>query len=123
MENFKKYLTDKFQFSEAEWDSIKPFAERYFLRRQEYFVKAGIVCRALAFVEKGVLRFCMERGEEDITCYFISENGFAGDPDSFFTHKPSDKNLQALTDCELTKISRSNMDALLLACPRFKEIL
>jgi CRP-like cAMP-binding protein len=123
MELFKKYLQDNFQFSQTEWDSIKPFAEPVFIRKQEYILKKGNVCRKLAFIEKGVTRYCMDREGEDITCYFASENGFAGDPDSFFPRQPSDKNIQALTDCELTCVTRNNMDKLMAACPRFESIM
>ena len=56
---FKKYLQDNFQFSEEEWDAIKP----------------------------------------------------------------SDKNLKALTDCALINITRTNMDKLFKACPRYIKIM
>ena len=123
MDRFKKYLQDNFQFSQKEWESIREFAESSFIRKQEYFLKKGNVCRKLAFIEKGVLRYCMERDGDDITCYFVYENGFAGDPDSFFSHQPSDKNIQALTDCELIEISPAKLDKILNACPRFKSIM
>jgi CRP-like cAMP-binding protein len=120
---FQKYLKDNFDFSEKEWDLIKDFAEPATLRKQEYFLQNGRVCHKLAFIEKGILRFCMDRDGEDITCYFIYENGFAGDPDSFFSHEPSNKTLQALTDCELMCISRTDLENILIACPRFKNIM
>ena len=69
------------------------------------------------------MRYCMTREGEDITCYFIYENGFAGDPDSFFPRKPSERNLQALTDCELINITRTNVDKLIENCPRFLTIM
>jgi CRP-like cAMP-binding protein len=59
----------------------------------------------------------------DVTCFFMCENDFVGDPDSFFAQKPTDKNAQALTDCQLITISYDNMQRLLRELPRGKEIL
>jgi hypothetical protein len=50
----------------------------------------------------------MNRDGEDITCYFVCEDNFAGDPDSFLSQQPSDKNMQALTDCVLIGITYDN---------------
>jgi len=58
----------------------------------------------------------------DVTCFFMCENDFVGDPDSFFQQKPSDKNVQALTDCQLITISYDNMQKLLQNVPRGKEV-
>ena len=45
-----------------------------------------------------------------------------GDPESFFSQKPSDKNVQALTDSQLITISYENMQNLLQNVPRGKDI-
>jgi CRP-like cAMP-binding protein len=123
MIRFRKYLQENFDFSNREFEDISEFAEPAMLKKQEYFLKKGKVCHKLAFIESGVLRFCMDRDGEDITCYFVYENCFAGDPDSFFTHQPSDKTMQALTDCELINISRTGLERILNVCPRFKDIM
>jgi hypothetical protein len=65
----------------------------------------------------------MERDGLDITCYFSSEDNFVGDPDSFFSHKPSDKNIQALTDSEVVGFSLENMKNILANFPRFEKIM
>jgi CRP-like cAMP-binding protein len=55
--------------------------------------------------------------------FFMCENDFVGDPDSYFAQKPSDKNVQALTDCQLITTSYDDMQKLLHHLPRGKEIL
>jgi CRP-like cAMP-binding protein len=118
----KKYLLDNYQLSEKDWDIIKEYAEPVNVHKNEYFVQKGKVCRRMGFIAKGVMRYCMERDGEDITCYFLSENNFAGDPDSFFSHKPSDKNAHALTDCVLISFSLDSIQKLSKTVPRFTEI-
>ena len=58
----------------------------------------------------------------DVTCFFMCENDFIGDPESFFSQQPSNKNVQALTDCQLITISFENMQKFLQHVPRGKEI-
>ncbi len=123
MERFKKHLQAKYNLSNEDWDIVKDYAEPLYIRKNEYFVKYGKVCRRLGFIAEGVMRFCMEREGEDITCYFASENEFAGDPDSFFGRIPSDKNIQALTDCTLISLSVEHVFNLYKACPNFEAVM
>src|SRR5882672_8316755 len=119
---YKKHLQDNYQVAGKDWDNIKDYIDPVSIHKNEYFVKKGKVCHRMGFVAEGVLRFCMERDGKDITCYFASENNFVGDPDSFYTRKPSDKNVHALTDCLLMCISYENMKKVLGVYPRFAEV-
>ena len=123
MLRFKKHLQSNYQLAEKDWNIIKYYVEPLSVQKNEYFVQKGKVCRRLAFITKGIMRYCMERDGEDITCYFVSENDFAGDPDSFYTYKPSVLDVQALTDCVLMAISHDKIEKLYKACPRFEEIM
>ena len=122
MLRLKKFLQSNFQLSESDWIIIEPFFEEVILRKYDYFIKEGKVCRRMAFIAEGVLRYCMNRDGEDITCYFVSEDNFAGDPDSFLSRQPSDKNMQALTDCVLFGISYDNCKKMEKSFLRFGEI-
>jgi hypothetical protein len=69
------------------------------------------------------MRYCMFRDDgSEVTCFFMRENDFVGDPDSFFSQKQTDKNIQALTDCSLIIFSYENMQKLSRQLPRAKEI-
>jgi CRP-like cAMP-binding protein len=121
---FKNYLKDHFRTSDDDWNMIAGYQECIAVKKNKYIVSEGKVCRMLAFIAEGVMRYCMHREEgEDVTCYFASENEFAGDPESFFAQRPSDKNVHALTDCVLVSISYDNMQKILKAFPAFAEIL
>jgi CRP-like cAMP-binding protein len=120
---FKKFNQQQFQVSEEEWEVIKECFQLQPFPKNEYFVSQGKVCRKLAFIAEGVMRYCMFRDDgTDVTCFFMCENDFVGDPESYFPQKPSDKNVQALTDCQLISISYENMQKLLQQNSRGKEI-
>jgi len=121
--NFKKFLQEQFSLSDKEWELANRYWRQETFPKNEYFVSQGKICRKLAFITEGIIRFCMFRDDgTDVTCFLMCENDFAGDPDSFFLQKPSDKNVQALTDCQLMTISYDNMQKLLQEIPRGKEI-
>jgi CRP-like cAMP-binding protein len=120
---FKKFNEQQFQISEDEWDVVKECFRLQPFPKNEYVVSQGKVCRKLAFIAEGVVRYCMFRDDgTEVTCFFMCENDFVGDPESFFSQQPSDKNVQALTDCQLITISYENMQKLLQQVPRGKEI-
>jgi len=121
--HFKKFLQQQFYLTEKECEAANEYFQPESFLKNEYFVTQGKVCRKMAFIAEGVARFCMFRDDgTEVTCFFMCENDFVGDPDSFFSQRPSDKNAQALTDCQLITISYENMQKLLKQLPRGKEI-
>ena len=121
--NFKKFFQQQFHLTEKECEAVQEYFEHEFFPKNEYFVSQGKVCRKLTFVAEGVMRYCMFRDDgTEVTCFFMCENDFVGDPESFFSQKPSDMNAQALTDCQLVTISYEDMQKLLQEVPRGKEI-
>ena len=121
--HFKEFLHQQFQLPQKECETITPYFQPERFPKKQYFVTQGKICRKMAFITEGVMRYCMFRDDgEDVTCFFMCENDFVGDPESFFSRKPSDKNVQALTDCRLMTISHENMQKLLKTIPRGKEI-
>ena len=123
MLRLKKHLQRKYHLAEADWDIIKEYFDPFPVRKNEYVVQKGKVCRRISFIAEGVLRYCMDQNGKDVTCFFISENCFAGDPDSFLAHKPSERNLQALTDCVLIGITYDNLQKLKKVYSRCQEIM
>jgi len=122
IQNFLKFQQEQFHVAKEDCEKVAEYFQLESFPKNEYFVSQGKVCRRLAFLAEGVMRYCMFRDDgSDVTCFFMCEKDFVGDPDSFFSQKPSDKNLQALTDCELITISYNNMHRLLQSVPRAKE--
>jgi CRP-like cAMP-binding protein len=81
---------------------IKSNAIAIELKKEDYFSEAGKIAQQVAFVDNGILRvsYYNNKGKE-ITRYFIEENNFAVDLNSFSYQIPSSEYLQAITDCKL----------------------
>jgi CRP-like cAMP-binding protein len=92
------------------------------LRKRQYLLQEGDVCRYTAFVEKGMLRTYTvdEKGNEPIL-QFSMEGWWIADLYSFLTDEPSKYNIEALEDCELLLITKENCDILLQKVPAFEH--
>jgi len=83
------------------------------LKRGQYFSEAGKIAREVAFICKGVLRVCYFNKEGDeITRYFMSENNFVVDLNSYTSQIPASEYIQAITECELLILSQTDIQEL-----------
>ena len=82
------------------------------LKPGEYFLEEGKVCRSVAFIEKGLLRYFVTQDGNEKTIYFSKENEFACNYSSFLPGKPSDTGIQALEETTLYLISYDNLQRL-----------
>jgi CRP-like cAMP-binding protein len=107
-ENFNKKVPIRGQ----EQELIKSYLTVKKLRKRQYLLQDGDVCKSVAFVEKGALRLfhLCEDGTEHIV-RFALEGQFITDLYSFFTSEPS-INIDPIEDSELVLITKSASDEL-----------
>jgi len=122
---FELFLTnvkEHISISEDEFEFCKTLFIPKKLRKRQYLLQEGDVCRYTAFVEKGMLRtFTVdEKGNEPIL-QFSMEGWWVTDLYSFLTDEPSRYNIEALEDCELLLITRPSWDILLEKVPAFER--
>lgn len=98
-----------FQYS----DIIKPQLEKFLAlgKKEEYkkgeiILRAGKIYRKLYFVREGILRFyyTSEQGN-DITHWFLMEESFITDINSFIAQEESEYSLEVLEDCSLVSFT------------------
>ena len=118
---FQKF-DEKIQLTDEEKEVSRKFFTPKKLRKRQYLLQEGDVCKYVAFVEKGLLRSYTvnERGQEHIT-QFAFEGWWISDQFSFLTGEPSIYNIDALEDCELLLLSKSSEDELLEKIPKFER--
>ena len=116
------------EMSDEEFDGGTTFLIPKKLRRRQYLLQAGDVCRWLAFISKGCLRQYTtdDAGAEHIIGFGI-ESWWMTDLDSYRPHQPSTTNIDALEDSELLLIDSESLNNLYPAAPvwesYFMEIL
>ncbi len=79
------------------------------LRKHQYLIQSGDVCKIAAFVVKGALKkYSIDTtGKENILELYI-ENWWAGDKESFMIGTPTPYYIDAYEDTELLVISKEN---------------
>lgn len=120
-EIFFQSLKSKVAFSEEELAIVKTHLTPKKLRRKQYLLQEGDVCKFIAFVEKGALRSYSidEKGVERII-QFALEGWTISDLYSFLTGEQATYNIDALEDSELVLISKSAHEDLLKTLPKYE---
>jgi CRP-like cAMP-binding protein len=84
------------------------FAEKQ-IKKGEHFLSEGQVCRSLAIISAGLVRYYINDDGNDGTYYFGREGDFVCDYESFLPQEPSNKNIQALEDTSLYIVSHDGL--------------
>ena len=118
LENVGKHIS----LSKSETDFFVSLLQPKIIKRKEYLLKEGDICKTENFITKGCLRTYTidENGFEHILMFAI-EDWWIGDLYGFWTQTPSAHFIDALEDSELLQISRSNVDQLFDKVPKFER--
>ena len=110
MERFINYILRFGNLNEQQIELLKESIKSVDLKAGEYFSEAGRIAHRVAFVTEGILRVCYYKREGDeITRYFIDEDNFAVDLNSFQTQIPSSEYIQAILPCKLLVFEREQL--------------
>lgn len=108
--------------TEEEFNYCKSLFVPKKLRKRQFFLQEGDVCKYQAFVEKGIMRSYTidEKGDEHIL-QFASEGWWITDLSSFITEEPSVFNIEVLEDVELLLITKQSWEGLMQEMPVFEH--
>lgn len=92
-----------------EIDCIKLLFKEKSIKKGDFFLEDGQVCKYAGFIVKGLIRYYINYNGEDKTYAFAQENNFVCNNESFIPQTPSTKIIQALEDCEILQISYDDL--------------
>ncbi|MFA5245240.1 MAG: Crp/Fnr family transcriptional regulator [Pedobacter sp.] len=120
-ELFFRNFNNKVKLSAEEESQIKNYLTPKKLRKKQYLLQEGDICKTIAFVEKGILKAYStdEQGNEHIIQFGL-EGWIISDLYSFLTNEPAVYNIEAIEDSELVLISKSAHEELLLKVPKYE---
>ena len=119
---FQKY-NEKVPLSDEEQEQIKKYLTPKKLRKRQYLLQEGDVCKAIAFVENGALREYSVENEREHIIQFALEGWTISDLFSFLTGEPATYNIDALEDAELVLITRDAHEELLKKQPKYETYM
>jgi CRP-like cAMP-binding protein len=117
-----KKINSIISITEGEFNYCKTLFVPRKLRKRQYLLQEGDVCKYQAFVEKGIMRSYTidEKGNEHIL-QFASEGWWIADLSSFITEEPSVFNIEVLEDAELLLITKPSWELLMQKIPGFEH--
>lgn len=120
-ELFFRQFNSKVPLSSEEQAVIKTYLTPKKLRKKQYLLQEGDICKCIAFVEKGALRqYSIDDNGHERIIQFALEGWTTSDLYSFLTKETATYNIDALEDSELVLISRSAHERLLEKVPKYE---
>src|SRR5271154_857087 len=94
------------------------------LRKRQFFLQEGDVCKYMGFIVNGATRMFAvdEKGHEHIL-HFGLEDWWVGDYESFYLLTPSKYYVEALEDVDMILITNEQLQELELAIPAIAAML
>lgn len=109
MKELIEYILQFGNLNNQQIEFITGKASEVELNNEDYFSEAGKIAKQMGFIVDGILRVCYYNNKgEEITSYFIDENNFVVDLDSFENTIPSSGYVQAVTKCKLIVFSKKD---------------
>lgn len=119
--DFKDYIKEQANLSDEEIELMRSMAVEKTLRRREFLLHQGDVCRYKIFITKGLLRtYCTREDGSEHIMHFSPENTWFTDPESFENSTPSCFNIAALESTEVVLWAKNDLRYLLTHVPGLK---
>jgi CRP-like cAMP-binding protein len=108
---FKAYITERAALTDAELELIKSLSISRRLKKRQYLLQEGDICRHACFVTKGCLRsFRVSDDGTEHSLRFSVEKWWASDRESYIDGSPAKTNIEALEDTEVLMWTKENFE-------------
>ena len=102
MPNIENYLSEVLEIPQEMVSGCSSYHEKKLVKRNEFLLREGEVCRATMFVEKGLLRmYSVDRNGKEHIIQFAPESWLISDRSSLFFGEKSIYNIEAVEDSEV----------------------
>jgi CRP-like cAMP-binding protein len=121
-DKLRAHIVKKVQLADEEFTLVTTFFIPKKVRKKQYILQAGDVCKAIAFVSDGCLRSYTidDKGEEHIVQFAI-DGWWISDLQSMLTSQPATMNIDALEDSQVLLLERSSQEKLCRALPQVEH--
>jgi CRP-like cAMP-binding protein len=121
-EHLIQSIEQKVALSETDFGLIKHFFIPKKIRKRQYLLNAGDVCRHIAFVEMGLLRsYSIDKSAHEHVIQFALEGWWISDMCSFLSGEDALYNIEAIEDSELLLLTKQRMDEMVDQLPKMER--
>ena len=120
-EIFETFITANGDFTPEDLQLMRSLSIVKKVRRKEFLLQEGEICRHKIFVAKGLLKsYCLKNDGTEHIMRFAPENSWTTDHISLKNQTPAQSNIEALENSEVVMWTRENMHELFNSIPAFK---
>lgn len=121
-ELLKKHINRRVHLTDEEFNICTKFFVSKNLKKHQFLLNEGDVCRYLGFVNSGCLReYSIDSKGIEHIIQFAIEDWWISDLHSFLSGMPATYNIDALQDCEILLLNKSAREELLNGCPKMER--
>lgn len=119
----KQNIATHISLSERETEEFCNSFQQRVVRRKDFLLRAGEVCRFEGFVVKGLFRvYHIDQNGFEQVLYFAPENWWITDIDSFTNGLPSQLYIEAIEDSEVLLISKKDKEYAYANLPKIEKL-
>ena len=119
----KNFITTYINLPDTELDAIATKFRKKTVKKNEFLLRQGDVCRDLIFVQEGCLRLYYIADGVEVSVWFSFKHSSAVELYSFISERPSEYFLQAIEDSELLYLPKSVLNTLYETYPKMQEMM
>ncbi len=119
----KNFLSQYAQLSEDDLNMLTAKFKSRSVKKNEFLLTEGTVCKDLVFVIKGCLRLYYIHEDMEVSVWFALNNNSAIEIYSFISEAPSNYFLQAIEDTEILFLPKKEIDKLYHSHPFMQELM
>ena len=121
-ELLRRHIEKRVHLTDEEFKITSKFFIPKKLKKHQFLLNEGDVCRYAAFVNSGCLRkYTIDKKGSEHIIQFAIEDWWISDLDSFFSGMPAKSNIDALQDSEVLLLEKSVREEMLDNCPTMER--
>ncbi|APZ47965.1 hypothetical protein BW723_17410 [Polaribacter reichenbachii] len=122
-DQLKQNIQKSVEISKSDLESICQNFKHSIVKKGDFLVTQGKVCKFEGFVNEGCFRiFTIDQKGNENTLYFAVKGWWLMDVDSFMNQTPSALNIQALEDSEILSITKIDKEQLYKTKPIVEKL-
>jgi len=118
----RKHIEKRVELDDDEFAICARFFIPKKLRKKQFLLHEGEICKNIGFVNSGCLRqYTIDSKGTEHIIQFAIEDWWVSDLNSYLSGKPATENIDALEDSEVLLLEKSARDNLLNECPKMEK--
>lgn len=110
MQKLVQHINSFVTISQKEANEIQKYFHQRKYDKGTVLIERNCICDKLYFINSGYLRTFYYREKKDITSWIYSQGEWASIARSFYTEKPSNEGIEAITDVDVCYIEKSDLE-------------